>query len=137
MYIVQAVVCRPLLLPTLLSRPNPSPDAVRSRNPSKSTLAHDAVVAAVSHKHHSIIHVGAGLIQFVHGSHSCWATEFTHHRKVFSPFFARVLQSSWKFPTFFDYDPNKSTLTNSNDPNKSQSVAHIFLNYGYGNEITN
>ena len=49
----------------LLSRRNQSPDAVRSRNPSKSTLAHDAVAAAVSHKLHSIIRVGAGLIQFV------------------------------------------------------------------------
>jgi len=38
-----------------LSRQNQSPDAVRSRNPSKSTLAHDTVTAAVSHKHHSII----------------------------------------------------------------------------------
>ena len=53
-----------------LSRQNQSPDTVRSRNPSKSTLAHDAVAAAVSHTHHSIIHVGAGLIQFVYGSHS-------------------------------------------------------------------
>jgi len=53
----------------LLSRLNQSPDAVPSRNPSKSTLAHDAV-AAVSHKHHSIIRVGAGLIQFFYGSHS-------------------------------------------------------------------
>jgi len=35
--IVQAVVCRPLLPPLLLSRPNPSPDAVRSRNPYKFT----------------------------------------------------------------------------------------------------
>jgi len=43
----------------LLSRRNQLPDAVRSRNPSKSTLAHDAVAAAVSHKHHSIIRVGA------------------------------------------------------------------------------
>jgi len=42
----------------LLSRPNLSSDAVRSRNPSKSALAHDVVAAAVSHKHHSIIHVG-------------------------------------------------------------------------------
>ena len=54
--------CRlpPALLP---ARQNQSPDAVRSRNPSKSTLAHDAVAAAtaVSQKHHSIIHVGAGL----------------------------------------------------------------------------
>jgi len=79
-----------LLLPSLLFRPNPSPDVVHSRNPSKSTLAHDAVAAAVSHKHHTIIRVGAGLIQFVHGSHSHLATEFTHHRNEFSPFFARV-----------------------------------------------
>ena len=54
----------------LLSRHNRSPDAPRSRKPSQSTLAHDAVAAAVSHKHHSIIRVGAGLIQFVYGSHS-------------------------------------------------------------------
>jgi len=76
--IVQAVVCRPLLPTVLLSRPNLSPDAVRSRNPSKSTLAHDAVAAAVSHKHHSIIRVGAGLIQFVYGSRPKRATELTH-----------------------------------------------------------
>jgi len=88
--IVQAVVCCPLLPPPLLSRPNPSPDAVRSRNPSKSTLGHDAVAAAVSHKHDSIIRVGAGLIQFLHGPHLRLATEYTHHRNVFSPFFARV-----------------------------------------------
>ena len=38
--IVQAVVCRPLLLPLLLSRPNPSPDAVCSRRTSsKSALS--------------------------------------------------------------------------------------------------
>jgi len=58
--------CR--LPPTvLLSRRKLSPDAVRSRNLSKSRLAHDAVAAEVSHKHHSIIRVGAGLIQFVYG----------------------------------------------------------------------
>jgi len=32
--------------------------------------AHDAVAAAVSHKYHSIIRVGADLIQFFYGSHS-------------------------------------------------------------------
>jgi len=46
----------PALLP---ARQSQSPDAVRSRNSSKSTLAHDAVAAAVSHKHHLIIRVGA------------------------------------------------------------------------------
>jgi len=58
----------------LLSRLNPSTDAVRSRNPSKSTLAHDAVAAVVSHKFHSIIRVWAGPIQFVYKSHSRLAT---------------------------------------------------------------
>jgi len=91
--IVQAVVCRSLLLPLLLSRPNPSPDAVRPRNPSKSSLAHDAVATAtaVSHKHHLTIRVGAGLIQFVYGSHSCLATDLIHRRIPFSPRF------SWGF----------------------------------------
>jgi len=65
----------------LLSRPNPLPDAVRSGNPSKSTLAHDAVAAAVSHKHHSIICVGAGLIR----SHLRLAAEFILNKVLFSP----------------------------------------------------
>jgi len=61
--------CRlpPALLP---ARRNQSPDAIRSIHPSEYTLAHDAVAAAVSHKHHSIIRVGAGLIYFIYGSHS-------------------------------------------------------------------
>jgi len=78
-----------LLLPPaqLLSRLNPSPDAVRSKNPSKSMLAHDAVPGVVSHKHHSIIRVGADLIQFVYKSHSRLATELTHPQKsVFAIF---------------------------------------------------
>ena len=64
-----------LPLAQLLSRLNQSPDAVRSRHPFKSTLAHDAVAATVSHKHRSIICVRAGLIQFVYKSHSRLATE--------------------------------------------------------------
>ena len=84
--IVQAVVCRLLLPLLLLSLTNPSPDAVRSRNPSKSTLAHDAIAAAVLNKHHPIICVGAGLIHFVYESHSHLATEGTRHRNAFSPF---------------------------------------------------
>ena len=60
-----------LMTTLLLSRRNQSPDAVCSRNPSQSTLRHDdAVAAAVSHKHHSIIRVGSGLIQWVYGSRS-------------------------------------------------------------------
>jgi len=49
---------------------NPLRDVVRSRHPSKSTLAHDAVATLVSHKNHSIIRVGAGLIQSAFGLHS-------------------------------------------------------------------
>jgi len=90
--IVQAVVCRPLP-PLLLSRLNPSPDAVRSRNPSKSTLVHDAVAAVVLHKHQTIIRVGAGLIQFVHGSHSHFVTGVTSSRILFWPFFRASFSS--------------------------------------------
>ena len=72
--IMQAVVCRLLLPPLLLSRLKPSPNAARSRNLSKSKLAHDTVSDAVLHKHHLFIRVGAGLIQFVHESHSHFAT---------------------------------------------------------------
>ena len=76
---------------------NPLGDVVRSRNPSKSTLAHEAVATAVLHKHHPIIRVGAGLIQFVYRSYLCLATEATRNRNAFPPFFARV----FKFKQFF------------------------------------
>ena len=82
--IVQAVVCRP---PCLLSRRNQSPDAVLSRNPSKSTIAHDAVAAVVSYKHRSIIRVGAGLILFLYGSHSRLAAGLASSKILFSPSF--------------------------------------------------
>ena len=88
--IVQAVVCRPLLPPVLLSRPYPSPDAVCSRNPSKSTLAHDMIPAAVSHKHHLIIRVGAGLIQFVYGLYARLAADLILDKILFLPWFTRA-----------------------------------------------
>jgi len=75
-------------------------DVVRSRNPNKSTLAHDAVATTVLHKHHPIIRVGAGLIQFVYRSHLRLATEATR-RNAFSPFFPRVFKLTY----------DKSTLT--------------------------
>ena len=64
---------------------------VRLRNPSKSTLAHDAVAAVVLHKHHLIICVGAGLIQFLYGSHwhSCMAADLTLDKNLFSQPFSR------------------------------------------------
>jgi len=85
--------CRLLFTARPTARPlagNLLRDAVRSRNPSKSTLAHDAVATAVLHKHHPIIRVGAGLIQFVYRSHLRLATMVTRNRNAFSPFFARV-----------------------------------------------
>ena len=88
--------CRLLFAARPTARPlagNPLHDAVRSRNPSKSTLAHDAVATAVLRKHHLIICVGAGLIQFVYRSHLRLATEVTRNRKAFSPFFARVFNT--------------------------------------------
>jgi hypothetical protein len=61
-------------------------DAARFQNPSKSTLAHDAVAAAVLHKHHPIIRVGAGLIHFVYGSRSLLANGGYLSRNAFSQF---------------------------------------------------
>ena len=66
--IVQAVVCAHPPAPSSSRRSSCWPVArhVRLRNPIKSTLAHDAVADVVLHKHHLIIRVGAGLIQFVY-----------------------------------------------------------------------
>jgi len=87
--------CRLLFTARPSARPlagNPLRDVVRSRNLSKSTLAHDAVAIAVLHKHRPIIRVGAGLIQFVYRSHLRLATEATRNRNAFLPFFARVFE---------------------------------------------
>jgi len=89
--------CRLSFLPALLplrraGRPPAGslPYAVRLRNPSKSTLAHDAIAAVVLHKHHPIIRVGAGLIQFVYGAHSCMAADLTLDKNLFSQPFSRA-----------------------------------------------
>ena len=63
---------------------------VRLRNPIKSTLAHDAVSAVVLHKHHLIIRVGAGLIQFVYGSLSRLAADLTLDKNLFFLPFSRA-----------------------------------------------
>jgi len=54
--------------------------------------AHDVVAAVVLHKHHLIIRVGAGLIKFVCGSHSCLAADLTLDKNLFSQPFSRVLR---------------------------------------------
>ena len=63
---------------------------VRLRNPIKSTLAHDVVAAVVLHKHDLIIRVGAGLIQFVYGSHSRLAADLTLDKNLFLLPFSRA-----------------------------------------------
>ena len=89
--IVQAVVsaCPPTPQIRRAGRPpaGPSPDAVRLRYPSKSTLAHDVVAAAVLHKHHPIIRVGAGLIQFVNGYTRAWPRTSPSTKIYFRSFF--------------------------------------------------
>jgi len=65
-----------------------------TKNSSKFTLAHDAIAAAVLHKHHPIICVGAGLIQFVYGLHLRWATGVTSSKILFPPSFGASFLSS-------------------------------------------
>ena len=53
------------------------------KNRPKFTPAHDLVTTAVSHKHHSIIRVGAGLIQF---AHACTCNSITGLISIKTPF---------------------------------------------------
>jgi len=92
--IVQAVVTAHPPAPSSSRPPScwPVVRHVRLRNPIKSTLPHDAVAAVVLHKHHLIICVGAGLIQFVYGSHLRLAADLTLDKNVFSlPFWRAFL----------------------------------------------
>jgi len=96
-------LCRLLFTARPTTRPlagNSLRDDVRSRNPFKSTLAHDAVATAVLHKHHLIICVGAGLIQFVYWSHLRLATEATCNRNLFRHFsreYSLILTSDFSY----------------------------------------
>jgi len=87
--IVQAVVSARPLAPSS-SRPPSCWQMCSLRNSSKTTLAHEAAVAAiVLHKHHLIIRVGAGLIQFVYGLHSHMAADLTLNKNLFLQPFSR------------------------------------------------
>ena len=57
------------------------------KNRPKSTPAHGSVATAVSHKHHSIIRVGAGLIQFVHARTCSSVAEAIPIKILFRSFF--------------------------------------------------
>jgi len=88
--IVQTVVCRPLLQPLLLSRPNPSSDAVRSRFPSKSTLAQDAVTAQCCTRiirSSAMVQASSSLSM---GRTRTWTRGSHHQEFYFGHFFARV-----------------------------------------------
>ena len=125
--IVQAVVCRLLLLPILLSRPNLSPDAVRSRNLSKSTLAHDVVAAAVLHKHHAIIRVGAGLIQFVYWSHSHLSADLISIKFLFLQwFFGLFLSQSSRVQDGGKSRHDERGASNVHSAGSSRSLASTF-----------
>jgi len=63
---------------------------ISARPPAPSSNPKPAVVL---HKHHLIIRVGAGLIQFVYGSHSCMTTDLTLDKNLFSQPFSRVFET--------------------------------------------
>jgi len=92
---LQAAVYRPpRYWPDELRRPPKRPRRCSAaaeqcplKNRPKSTPAHGSVAAAVSHKHHSIIRVGAGLIQFVHGRTCGSAAKVIPKEFLFPPFF--------------------------------------------------
>jgi len=86
--IVQAVVYHP---PCYCLDESSRPTLFAQEIRPKSTLTHDAVAAAVLHKHHSIIRGSAGLIQFVnclhpklgHGAHPIKNSIFSIFRAIF------------------------------------------------------
>ena len=90
--IVQAVVTAHPPAPSSSRPPSYWPVArhVRLRYPIKSTLPHDAVAAVVLYKHHLIMRVEAGLIQFVYGSHSRLTADLTLDKNLFSLPFSRA-----------------------------------------------
>ena len=89
--------------------PHTLPPALTIEKTQTTPLAHDAVAAAVSHKHHSIIRVGAGLIQFVSRSHS----RFTSSRILFPLFFRVSFNTS---PDFCRHNMRKGKRAKEKGP---------------------
>jgi len=86
----------------------------------------------VLHKHHLIIRVGAGLIQFVYRSHLRLATEVTRKRNAFSPFFSRVLEcveyrESDLCPTLYDHKSEGLGIQEPLSDLPATIVAYSFL----------
>ena len=119
--IVQAVVSAHPPAPSSSWPPSCWPVArhVRLRNPIRSTLAHDAVAAVVLHKHHLIIRVGAGLIQFVYGSHSRLAADLTLDKNLFPLPFSRAF--------YYNTQTHTQTHTQTQTHHAVQSRAHTCM----------
>jgi len=90
---LQAAVCRPprywpdeLRRPPKYPRQGSAAETISAQTRPKFTPAHDSVAAAVSHKHHSIIRVGAGLLQFVHACTCTSIAEAIPIKNLFLPF---------------------------------------------------
>eukprot|EP00277_Geminigera_cryophila_P013770 CAMPEP_0179462660 /NCGR_PEP_ID=MMETSP0799-20121207/44951_1 /TAXON_ID=46947 /ORGANISM="Geminigera cryophila, Strain CCMP2564" /LENGTH=126 /DNA_ID=CAMNT_0021265615 /DNA_START=313 /DNA_END=690 /DNA_ORIENTATION=- len=90
---LQAAVCHPPRhwpdeprRPPKYSQPAVLPKRRSLKNRPKSTPAHGSVAAAVSHKHHSIIRVGAGLLPFVHALYLHLGREAICIKNLFRPF---------------------------------------------------
>ena len=93
-----------LSLNLLYSSPRP---VVPPKKPSKFTPAHDAVAAALLHKHHLIIHIGAGPMQWSQAmARPCSLIRTSDHpRSIFKhfseEFFSLSLSGSLFFSPYF------------------------------------
>jgi len=93
----------------------------------ESTLDHDAVAAAVSHKHHSIIRVGAGFIQFVYGSHLRLATGVTSSIILFSPFLRKQFQDVvQKYPRWMENTFTRNTVQSNMQYMEFMTLSHTW-----------
>jgi len=76
------------------------------KKPTDSTLSHGSVAAVLSHKHHLIIHICAGLIQFVYCLH-CLVLLNQHEGIVTVPGFLRERAKGHE-PTIENHQRNSS-----------------------------
>jgi len=104
---LQAAVCRPprywpdeLRRPPKYPRQGSAAETISAQTRPKFTPAHDSVAAAVSHKHHSIIRVGAGLLQFVHAFTCTSIAEAIPIKNLFRPFSPASFQYIYMKKTF-------------------------------------
>jgi len=124
------LLARRTLSPTRVSAAGLLPKRRPPKNRPKSTPDHDSVAAAVSHKHHSIIRVGAGLLQFVHACTCTSVAEAISIKNPFRPFFGAsfntnltVLATSELF--YFSTMWNLSLVPSQNENNEALVLLRI------------